>query len=378
MNTRSVFGGIGFAPRNLCSAEAPDGAPGGGGASTTGAPASSSAGNAGPSSSSGPGAPTPSTSLPGSSAAQSTPSAGTPTPGKAPQPQTTSPQQQGSSPHAPATADESGAADTFNFDEIFTVTDPTLLEAAASAAVPDVQPPAPQPATPEQQPGAQPGQAVPASPAQAPEAPTSPSPKETSPAPSPADPAGLARALIQHESEAIQHMATQFALSEAEIQALETDIIGTLPQMMSKVFVRAQQTMFANLAKVIPAMLEQHRVSTQANQEAENQFFGQWPKLNKASHGALVKRLASAYRMANPQVAREQMMRDVGMLAMMQAGIAIEMPGTGSPTTGVPNGAPVQLPKPAQQSPWQPAGAAPAVSSTPAEGSPWDILGQNE
>jgi len=366
-----------FSPRYFCSiGEGQDGAPGGGGSGATGSPSSgSSSGNAGSSSSPGSGAPTSAAApaAPASSAGKAPTTPGTPIPGSSASTPSTP-----STPHALATAGEGGPADSFNFDEIFTLTDPSILDAAApAAAVPDGQAPAPQPATPVAQPGVEPG-AQPASPAAAPAVAPSPSPRETSPAPSPADPAGLARALIQHENEAIQHMATQFVLSEAEVQALETDIIGTLPSIMSKVFVRAQQTMFANMAKIVPAMLEQHGASTRANQEAESQFFGQWPKLNKAAHGESVKRLASAYRMANPSVTREQMMRDVGMLVMMQSGIALDAPGAAQPQSGVPNGVPVQLPKPAQMSPWQPAGAAPATSATAGEGNPWDILAQHE
>ena len=347
-----------FEPRTICSAEgAPE--PSGGGGSTTAGSSAASSGNAGSGSASG--APSPS----GANASPlSAPSTGLDKPGATPV--GSSP---GSDSAAVSTPTESGA-DTFNFDEIFTVTDPSGL---ASPPAPQPTPQPPQPPVPAAQEAAQ---VPPVAPTAASGEPAGQSPREQSPTPAPMDPETLASALVAHEVQAIEHLAQNaFQFSPQEIEALETNVIDTLPKLMAKVMVKTQQAMFANMARLVPAMLQKHTQSAKSNEVAENQFFGAFPAL-KEKHGELVKQLASTYRAANPSVPREQMIQAVGVMAMHMAGLPLTAPNQQPNGQTTPVGIPA--PKAPQQSPWQPAGASPALSSTPEEGNPWDILGRVE
>lgn len=354
MRVDLFHGGKLFVLRALCSAgDDVSGAPGtgGGGGSPPTSPSPSSpasSGNAG--SSSAPGAPAPSPS--------GTPSAAVVPPNA-------------SDAKTPA-AEPDGS---FNFDGIFSVDPEAELGLSPK---PDVaQQPAQQP-QPLQQP--EPGTPPPAqaAPTVDPAAPATPSPGEPSPAPAPMDAGMLAQGLMQHEAQAIEHLAAEaFKFSPEELQAIDTDVIGALPKLMAKVMVKTQAAMFSNMARLVPAMIQKHLESTAASTKAEDQFFGAFPALKeKPEHKELVARLAKSYRAANPQVPREQMIKDVGIMAMHAAGLPLT--ASGAPANGKTNANGLPAPLAPQPSPWQPAGAAPAVASTPSEGSPWDILGQHE
>lgn len=343
---------------------------GGGSSGSSGAPSSSPSGapasspSSGSSSSPAPGSSPPS-AAPSPAPAQQSRSAESAPPPSSPPPGPTS---------LPDGSDD-GAGDPFNFDTIFTVRDPltelTQPEPAAPATQQPQQPP--QPAAPEAPP-----QVAPAAPTAASQAPP-PAVQSTQSPPSVvlSDPESLSTALRQNEAAAIEHIAQNaFALSQQEIEALEADVVGTLPKLMAKVMVKTQQSFFSNLGKIVPAMLQAHNQSATRVKEAEDQFFGAWPDLAKPELKDVVARTAKAFRMANPQMPREQMIKEVGIIVSHMAGVPLRQqnaqPGT-QPAAPAANGH-----RPVQPSPWVPAGAAPAAGGTVEEGSPWDILGQSE
>lgn len=337
-----------FMPRNFCCV-GPEGAPAtGGGGSTTGSTSSAAGSGVADASPSASGAP-PSSSASGSPSAP---------------------------PNATPNTPDSGEAEaSVNFDDLFGGTSP---DAGAEPSPPaGAQPKTPDAAQPPAA-GAEPAAPVEAQrPASAEPAP--PSPQATSPSLSPADPQALAHALIQHEAQAIEHLAaSQFQLTQAEVEALENDVVGTLPKIMAKVAVKVQQMTFANFARIVPAMLSQHTATTARSKENEDAFFSAWPTLNKASHGSEITRIAKAYRAAHPQASREQMFQDVGMMVSMAMKVPLPQPGAQpARAASPPNGHALPGTR-TQPSPWQPAGATAAMGASPSDGNPFDFLGQHQ
>jgi hypothetical protein len=122
----------------------------------------------------------------------------------------------------------------------------------------------------------------------------------------------------------------------------------------------------ANIEPVIFAALERQKVY----KRSEEEFFSKWPKLNGDAARPHVERLMAAYVQMNPGATREQIMNDVGLMAMTQLRIPLDIPGSPSPT------APAQPPA-AFVPPAPPAapGGAPAV--LPAiKPSAWDKVDQ--
>lgn len=150
--------------------------------------------------------------------------------------------------------------------------------------------------------------------------------------PSPAEPARMGSVLLENIEAFSEHLAQQpeFKLSEADIEAINSDVVTAIPKLMARTFVRAQASALSQMDRVIPAMVERFMKLSKAREASEGKFYARWPSINKAEHQAVVDRLAQTYRKENPQAPLQQMVEELGPLVMMVAKIA--------PTTQQPNG----------------------------------------
>lgn len=176
------------------------------------------------------------------------------------------------------------------------------------------------------------------------------------------------------------HLAqTRFAISDQELQEIETDVATALPKMMARVFIEGQMAMQRFLAQSVPGMISRHTKVSKANDSAEEKFFTTNAALgldrNNPTHQQTALRLAGLYRQANPQMPLEQLIAEVGPIvaaAVKATPVAPgEKPGTVTPTP--------TMPVAAKASPFVPAvngmgGASPAPAM---DDNPWAGLGQN-
>lgn len=331
------------------------------------------------------------TASPGSAAPAAAPSSSSSSPAASPAPTPTSTPLPGgtgsgaAAPAAPAAAPGAtpspGAAaspavtevpaSALNFDELFGT--PGGDETPPPVVVPPaaVTPPVAQPAAPVAAP------AAPVAPAVVPPAADQPPPVAPGPQaspPNPAEPASLAQALGQNGAEIVKALATNdFKLTAEEASGLETNPVEVIQTLMAKTFLRAQQAALMTMATVIPAMMKAQTAVSSKSKETMDSFFGQFPNLNPKDHGETIRRIAVAYRQANPSAPSDQAIREVGAMVM-------SMVGSQPPSSA--NGAVASAPQPVvrapQPSPFVPAGSASPVSSPqPVQASPWDVLGMN-
>lgn len=339
------------------------------------------AGNAGSSVSGSPdpgvSSPTPSSSVEGATpapasldaSASGTSSSPTPSPGgvtpppAAPQPSAT-----------PASSDLVGGGDTLDFDAIF---GPSGTEEGAVIPPPQAAQPQQPPAQTPQAPAAPQQEQAPQAAAQQPPAQQvqPQAPAQSGLVLDPADPMTLARALHASEAQAVEHVSREmFALSREDAEALEADVIGTLPKLFAKAFVKTQVNLLSQLGEIVPRMLQKAEGSRKRSSQNEAKFYARWPHLEAEKHGDLVARYGAVYRQMHPQATVEQMIEHLGPMVMMAAGV--------NPTAPQPQ-------KAQQASPAQPNGRAPqptpfvpamggsgGQSQTP-EGGEWDFLNSN-
>lgn len=198
-----------------------------------------------------------------------------------------------------------------------------------------------------------------------------PGPKEASPPLLSSEPGELARQLMANESAILDaYSREQFALSPEEVEALETDVVGTVPKLMAKAALRAQVASLNFMAKQIPAMIERHLSVTKANAGNEDKFYTRWKDLgiDKASHHALVQKYGSLYRQANPAASMDQMIEDLGPVIVMAAKIPPRMP-----VVGQVNGTGAPQVRPPQPSPFVPAMSGPAAIPGTEDLNPWSV-----
>lgn len=318
-----------FAPDDGSGSASPPAPPSGGDSGGSVAPAEPAGGGSPP--------PTP------SPAPASTPSA-TPAPGATPVPAAPEPNMW----------DNLGSADDLDF-----------LAIPPTPAPPTPTPPAPTPPAPTPPVPPQPGAPVAQQPTPAPTSQEPPAPPAAQLSAS--DPAGIAEAIEANRDAVLAHLAqTKFAFSEDDIKDLETDVVATMPKLLARVFMEAQMSMQKFLAQSVPGMVKQYQTVSTANNAAEQKFFATHKSLDigNAQHRQTVVRLATLYRQANPTMPLEQLIQEVGPVAM--AALQVNAPAaspTAPPRGGMPpfrpavNGGGGSSPTPEPQSEWAGMGA---------------------
>lgn len=302
-------------------------------------------------------------SMPSSSASASTPSTPTPNP--------TAP-----APDMPSTPspDSASEADAISLDFMFNpsddsdgtpfgvpglpVTEPTVTPK------PTTEPPAPA------QPAQKSTEAQPAtpSPAPAPTESTSPQPDARPPATlDPYDPGALAQHLRENEAQAIQYAAENlFKLSPEDVEALESDVVGTIPKLLGRTLVASQRNFLMQLNDLVPRMIERHGKVTKAHTEAESEFYTRWSDIGNAKDQLvqigdrqiavkdLVTQYAVVYGQMHPNATRKERIEAVGPMVMMAAkivpGVQPAAQASARPSPMAPTGRP-------QPTPFTPAGA---------------------
>lgn len=245
---------------------------------------------------------------------------------------------------------------------------PSALEPAAAPAA------SPVPATPQPPAGAEPPKpAVEPVVAATQVALASPSPQDGAtpqvPHLDPSDPVSIAHHLATNEQAAIDALATSmFKLTPEEVEALETDTVGTIPKLLAKGYVKAQHTMLSQLGRLIPQMIQRHTAVVVRNNENKGKFFSRWPDLKPDLHGALVDKYGATYRAMHPQATMEQMIEDLGPMVMMAAKVVPSVAPAASATPAAPMAPVGANGRPPQPSPFVPAvggGGAPSPGEEP-------------
>src|SRR6266404_2884773 len=267
-------------------------------------------------------------------------------------------------PAAPATAPEpenpwASIGSTDDLDYLALTTPPPTSEPAPVVA-PAPTPGAPQPTVTQPTPAAQP----------APTEPQPPAPQGTS-APSPSDPLSIATAIEANRDAVLAHLAQyRFALTEEDLNAIETDVGTAVPKLLAKVFLEGQVAMQKFLAQAVPGMIQKHTTVSRANDDAETKFFDAHKALgldrNNAQHRMAATRIATVYRQSNPSIPLEQLIQEVGpmvALAVKLGTIPQQQTPPGQPKGGTPfrpavNGGGGSSPAPAPDGVWDGLGRA--------------------
>lgn len=239
-------------------------------------------------------------------------------------------------------------------------------EPAAEATPPQPQPAAPTPAQP-----------------QAPQAPqqAQPGPQEagaqppTPQLPTPAEPARMADSIQENLEAMAEHLAgtPEFKLSEADIEAINNDVVAAIPKITARTFLRAQAGALRQMERVVPALVERYMKVSKARDASQAKFYARWPQVKADEHGAVVDRLAQTYRRENPSATLEQMVEDLGPLVMMVAKIPLQPTApqqngqAGTPMVGQPRRPP--------PTPFQPAVGGPASPPAAQAHDPWSGYG---
>lgn len=189
---------------------------------------------------------------------------------------------------------------------------------------------------------------------------------------SPAEPQDLVQAIEQNREALVQALAQDaFGLSKEEVEAIETDVIGNLPRVQAKVYLKAVQTTHKLINTLVPQLVQQVLNANKAKDETEAAFYGRFKGLDKAKHHGDVLQFATTLRQVNPQITQDELWSMVAASVAAKHGLASVM-GAAAPSAN--GGTAPRLP---QQEPFVPARPGATVRVTPEPDNPFMGMGRD-
>ena len=190
-----------------------------------------------------------------------------------------------------------------------------------------------------------------------PQPPAEPPPSQPPAAPKVEEPAAPARTSEEVAAERaegrkkwVSELEKKYAIPEDQYDALLTSPQTVLPILAAQVHAAVAEEVINTIISNLPQLVGGITTRMTQEQKYEADFFARWTKLNDAEGRKMVEKILPSYINSNPKVTVDDIMRDVGIMAM----VALKRPIEASPTPGTP---PPVVPTP----PTPPAGYTPAA-----------------
>lgn len=112
-----------------------------------------------------------------------------------------------------------------------------------------------------------------------------------------------------------QVLVQRYQISDEDAASFITAPNEVVPNMLAELHMSVLESSVQALAGLIPNMVSQVMERQKANTAANDAFFKAWPKLAKDEFQTPLLRMLSAYKISNPEVPQEQLIREVGAAA---------------------------------------------------------------
>lgn len=206
-------------------------------------------------------------------------------------------------------------------------------------------------------------------------APQAPAPAESRPE---AIFAEMAQGLQQHEAVFRDRLAAEaYALTDKDIDELNTDPKSAFAKMAARVHVNAVSSVMRTMAQQMPVVVMGMLKAVKANDEAQDRFWSAYPNLNKndPQHKQMVSNIARNVRTLNPNMSEADMVRYTGAQALVMLGLPQVAPAAQQQRPRAPSMPGRQVRQTA--TPYAPAGAKTTGGQAPngqANRNQWDLM----
>ena len=125
------------------------------------------------------------------------------------------------------------------------------------------------------------------------------------------------------------------------IPAEDEDVLGgpeaakVIKKLAAQNYLGVYEAVYNTLMNQLPHVLAQHNAAARGEQQAQEQFYARWPALNKPEFTDTITRSVGAYRHANPQANRQQVIEEAGAMAMMLLRLPVT-PAVAAPVAPAP------------------------------------------
>lgn len=160
----------------------------------------------------------------------------------------------------------------------------------------------------------------------------------------------------EHRKQSLPQLEQMYALTDEDAAVLDETPSKILPKLAAQVSYDAMLSSYNAVLAAMPSIVNRLISASTEAQTAEQQFYEAWPDLKSVKLQPVVATAIKAYRSANPSAKAEDVIKQAGVMAMIQAGL--------DPSPKKPEAAPAAPAKP-KVAPAKPAGAGGATQVVP-------------
>lgn len=123
-----------------------------------------------------------------------------------------------------------------------------------------------------------------------------------------------------HREQTLPTFEKMFTLSDAEAVALDERPSQVLPKLAARLMYDTMLSTYNATIAAMPSVVTRLMDVQKTSQAAEQKFFSAWPDLASQSVAPVVSAAVRAYRSANPRADLDTVIKNAGVMAMIQLG----------------------------------------------------------
>lgn len=166
---------------------------------------------------------------------------------------------------------------------------------------------------------------------------------------------------VEHRAKTLPQLETLFTLSEEEAAALDERPSQVVPKLAAQMQYDAMLSSYNAVMAALPTVIQTYLAANKKADAAQVQFYDAWPDLDQPDRAPAVSAAIHAYRAANPKAALKDIVKNAGVMAMINLGLDPMVKGA----TAKP--APVVVPVVTPAVPVAPGGVSPIPPTPPTD-----------
>jgi hypothetical protein len=125
----------------------------------------------------------------------------------------------------------------------------------------------------------------------------------------------------EHREKTLPQLAEMFVLSEEDAAALDEQPSKAIPKLAGQMMYDTMLSTYNAVLTALPTVVQAQMASARKAEAAQEQFYAAWPDLNNEKARPAVSAAVHAYRAANPRAGLQEVIKQSGVMAMLNLGL---------------------------------------------------------
>lgn len=125
----------------------------------------------------------------------------------------------------------------------------------------------------------------------------------------------------EHREKTLPKFEEMLQLTEEEAAALDEQPSKVMPKLAARLMYDTMLSTYNAVMAAIPSPVNRLIQATRHAEEAEREFYGEWPELQDKKYAPVIGSAIQAFRAANPRADRQTVIKQAGVMAMLQLGL---------------------------------------------------------